>query len=204
MYDTDRCRQQKLDSTQAVLGFCQSVLPSAVACSHLVVPIHLHSLIITEQVSRFYTPFLPLQLYPGRSFHNSTCVATQKVRLSPNFCRNFVPLVLGFPQAWGNEEKRKSECVCVIHRETQTRESESCVEAHQQRKKPDLLSPKINCRCQLTDSPSAANYRHSRKDLLSSRVCFFIHTYTNTELHWATVYVPAHVFPHILSACTQS
>lgn len=30
-------------------------------------------------------PFLPLQLWPGRSFHNSTCVATQKVRLSPKF-----------------------------------------------------------------------------------------------------------------------
>lgn len=115
MYGRDRCSQQKLGSTQAGFRFCQTVLPSAVACSHLVLSIHLHSLIITVQVSPFLPsfPFLPLQLWPGRSFHNSTCVATQKVRLSPKFCRNSVQLVLGFPQAWGNEtEKRKREIVC--------------------------------------------------------------------------------------------
>lgn len=106
--------------------FCQSVLPLVVACSHLIASIHLHSLIITVQVSPFYTPFLPLQLWPGRIFHNSTCVATQKVSLSPNFCRNSVPLVLGFPQAWGNEEKRKSESVCNTQRNTDEREWELC------------------------------------------------------------------------------
>lgn len=101
--------------------FCQSVLPLVVACSHLVASIHLHSLIITEQVSPFYTLFLPLQLWPGRIFHNSTCVATQKVSPSPNFCRNSVALALGFPQAWGNEEKRKSESMCNIQRNTDWR-----------------------------------------------------------------------------------
>lgn len=38
--------------------------------------------------------------------------------------------------------RRGRERACVIRRDTQTRESESCVEAHQRRKKPDLLSPK--------------------------------------------------------------
>ncbi len=105
--------------------------------------------------------------------------------------------------------RRGRERVCVLHIETQTRGSESCVEAHQRRKKPDLLSPKINCRCQLTDSSSAANYRHSRKDLLSSEFASLhtlTHTHTHThiltntniDLHWATVNIlVVHTFTYI-------
>lgn len=122
--------------------FCQTMRPSAAACSHLVVSIHLHWLIITKQVSPFCTPFLflPLQLWPGRSFHNSVCAATQTVRLSPEFCRNSVSL--GFHRLEEMRRRRGRERACIIRRDTQTRESESCVEAHQRRKKPDLLSPK--------------------------------------------------------------
>lgn len=57
MYGGSRCSQQKLDCTQSVLGFRQTMLPSALACSHLVVSIHLHWLIITKQGSPFLHSF---------------------------------------------------------------------------------------------------------------------------------------------------
>lgn len=47
---------------------------------------------------------------------------------------------------------------------------------------------KINCRCLLADSPSAPNYGDSRKDLLSLRVFFLMHTFTNTQIN--PVYLP--------------
>lgn len=119
MCGRDRYSQRKRRIMQTVFRFCQTVFPSAAACSHLVVSIHLHSLIITDQGLSFFFlhsfPFLPLQLWPGRSLHNSTCVATQKVR--PKFCRNSVQPVLGFPRVWGNEKRRKRERLCAIRRE---------------------------------------------------------------------------------------
>lgn len=75
MYGRDRYSQQKLGSTQAVLGFAK-LLPSAAACSHLVVSIHLHSLIITKQVSPFfYTP----SLFSHYSFGQEGAFTTQLV-----------------------------------------------------------------------------------------------------------------------------
>lgn len=97
--------------------------PLSYSCSHLVVSIHLHSLIITEQFSPSCTPllFLLLHLWPGRSFHSSSCAATQKVRPSPKFRRNFTarPWVSTGLRKWEGGEEEKS--VCVTHRLTQMR-----------------------------------------------------------------------------------
>lgn len=174
--------------------FCQTVLPSGAACSHLVVSIHLHSLIITEQVSPFFT-LLPF--FSHYSFGQEGAFTTQLVwppkkwgwvQSFAGTLYSYSPWVSTGLRKWEGEEEGR-ERACVIHRETQTRESESCVEAHQRRKKPDLLSPKINCRCQLTDSPSAANYRHSRKDPLSPRVYLSMHTYTHSDFELQYTYL---------------
>lgn len=45
-------------------------------------------------------------------------------------------------------------------------------------------------------SPSAANYRHSRKDLLSPRVFFLIHTHTDIYVLSYSIYIPVHAFTH--------
>lgn len=69
----------------------------------------------TTTLSAFHScPFLPLQPRPGRSFHSSTCVATQKVRLRPKFCRNLVPLLLGFHRL-EEMRRRRGRSLCVIH-----------------------------------------------------------------------------------------
>lgn len=119
---------EKIGAHAGSFRFCQTILPSAVACSHLIVSIHLYWLIITKQVSPFYTPslFLGLQPWPGRGFHSSACVATQTVRPSPKFCRNSVLLVFGFPLDLGKEEKGKKECVCNVQRHADERQRERC------------------------------------------------------------------------------
>lgn len=174
------------------------MLPSAAACSHLVVSIHLHWLIITKQVSPFYTPFLflPLQLWPGRSFHNSACVATQTVRFSPKFCRNSVQLVFGFPQAWGNEkEKGKREGMCNTQRHTDERERELCGSTPAEKETWFIITKKstADVSSQILPLPPII---HSRKGLLSLRVLLLVwtHTYTYTHLYWATVYIPVYAF----------
>lgn len=115
MYGRDRCSQQKLGFTQAVFGcarLCSPQLqlftprclhPPPLADNHRTVLSFLHS-----------SPFsLSLHLWPGRSFHSSSCAATQKVRPSPKFHRNFTA------RPWvsnGTEEMRRrrgrEECVC--------------------------------------------------------------------------------------------
>lgn len=135
-----------------------------------------------------------MQLWPGRSFHNSTCVATQNPKLSPKFCRNFVQLVFGFPQDWGNEKKRKRVWVW----NTKTGEIKSCVEAHQWWKKPDLLSPKnqlqmqahrfsLCCQLYTLTQGSTQSQRlplHTHADL-----CSFVF------MHWHTETFTFHLIP---------
>lgn len=114
--------------------------PSAVVCSHLFVSIHLQGLMITNHIFTFYTPFLhvQLQLWPGRASHNSARAATQTAKSSPKFFRKSFCRSSCFHWL---EETRKKESVCNRWRQAVERESKSCVETHQRRKKPDLLSP---------------------------------------------------------------
>lgn len=85
-------------------------------------------------------PFLPLLALARKELSQlSSCGHPKSEADSKVFCATS-PWVSTDLRKWGGEEEGKR--VCVIHRGTQTSESESSVEAHQWRKKPDLLSPK--------------------------------------------------------------
>lgn len=150
----------------------------AVVCSHFGVSIHLHLLIITQQVFPFFTllsPPLPPQLLRGRSFRNSTCVASQNLRPESKVwqetpCRTD----LGFLQDWGNKEEHVCVCVC----DTLTSgEWEPCRHTLMERETRFIITKRISCRCQLTGSASAANYRHSRNNRLHHAVCLLVPTW---------------------------
>ena len=99
---------------------------------------HLCWLMITVCTSRFQVLLVSL-VWPGRIFHSSSCPATQNVKGGPVFQTSIAsPWVSAGQRKIGGEREK---------------ESESLVEARQLRNKPDLLSPKIRCRCQLTASP---------------------------------------------------
>lgn len=114
-------------------------LPPVVACSHLFVSVL--GLTITSHIYPFHAPSSPvlLQPWPGRPFHSSARAATQTAEPSPRFFRNSFCTSSRFRRP---QETRKRESMCNRRRHAEGRESESRVEAHQRRKKPDLLSPK--------------------------------------------------------------
>lgn len=161
VFGGDGCSQQKLGSTQAAASF-SIVLPSA--CSHLVVSIHLHSLIITEQVFPFYTSS-PFSL---SSFGKEGAFTTQLVwppktwGCLQSFSGTLYNQTLGFHRI---EEMRKRGSVCVIDEQ----KWELCRSTPLQRETRFIITNKKKINQQQMSahrfSPSAANYRHSRKDL---------------------------------------
>lgn len=142
VYGGDRCSQQKLGSTRAVAGFARLCAP--LSCS-LFTPRCLHPPLLADNhragLSFLHSfPFLPLLALARKELSQlSLCGHPKSEADSKVFCATS-PWVSTELRKWGGEEEGKR--VCVIHRGTQTSESESSVEAHQWRKKPDLLSPK--------------------------------------------------------------
>lgn len=175
-----KVRSTKFDFTQWLQV---NAHPSVVVCSHLFVSST--SMGSWSQITSILFILLPFV---------SSCSPGQKGPLTTQLVRppkqqSRVQSFSGTPSAGlrASTDFRKPERsrVCVIGGDKRWRENESGVEAHRRRKKPDLLSPpkKINCRCLLADSPSAPNYGDSRKDLLSLRVFFLMHTFTNTQIN---------------------
>lgn len=116
---------------------------SLVVCSHLFVSIHLREFMITNHIFASYTASLHVQLQPGpeRASHNSARAATQTATSSPAFFRNCFCRSSCFH---GLQETREKQGLRNRWRQAVERESESRVEAHRRRKKPDLLSPPKN------------------------------------------------------------
>lgn len=102
-----------------------------------------------------------------------------------------VPAGLRASTGFGKQERSRA---CVIGGDKRWRERARAVWKHigGERNLIYYHPRKINCRCLRADSPSAPNYGDSRKDLLSLRVFFLMHTFTNTQIN--PVYLPARAY----------